>query len=36
MNSAIEKLAPYAFTALRQRKEALQAQGTELLDFGGR
>ena len=34
MNSAIEKLAPYAFTALRQRKEALQAQGTELLDFG--
>ena len=34
MNSAIEKLAPYAFTALRQRKEALQAQGTVLLDFG--
>ena len=34
MNSAIEKLAPYAFTALRQRQEALQAQCIELLDFG--
>ncbi|MAG37335.1 MAG: succinyldiaminopimelate transaminase [Dehalococcoidia bacterium] len=34
MNSAIETLAPYAFTALSQRKSALQSQGMELFDFG--
>lgn len=34
MNSAITKLAPYAFTALRQHKEALISDGVELLDFG--